>query len=155
RVDNGADAHHAGFQSNVQSGPGQPVVAELLPRRANRLHLGMGSRIVGCDRPIPALADHLFPQHQHRAHRHLALRLGGISEFQGAPHPGVVENAAGHSHSIVAGGLPEMSYTTREMPSISLMMRRQTRSRKSYGSRAQCAVMKSTVSTARSATTYS
>ena len=50
---------------------------------------------------------------------------------------------------MVAGGFPEMSYVTREMPGTSLMMRRETRSRKSYGKRAQCAVMKSTVSTAR------
>lgn len=28
-----------------------------------------------------------------------------------------------HSHSIVAGGFPEMSYTTRDMPATSLMMR--------------------------------
>ena len=28
-----------------------------------------------------------------------------------------------HSHSIVAGGFPEMSYTTREMPGTSLIMR--------------------------------
>jgi len=58
-----------------------------------------------------------------------------------------------HSHSIVAGGFPEMSYVTREMPFTSLMMRRLTRSRKSYGNRDQRAVMKSIVSTARSATT--
>ena len=58
-----------------------------------------------------------------------------------------------HSHSMVAGGFPEMSYTTREMPFTSFTMRREQMSRKSYGSRAQCAVMKSTVSTARSATT--
>ena len=30
---------------------------------------------------------------------------------------------AAYSHSIVAGGLPETSYTTREIPLISLMMR--------------------------------
>jgi hypothetical protein len=30
----------------------------------------------------------------------------------------------GYSHSIVAGGFPEMSYFTREMPFASLMMRR-------------------------------
>ena len=58
-----------------------------------------------------------------------------------------------YSHSIVAGGFPEMSYTTREIPGTSLTMRRETTSRNSYGSRAQCAVMKSTVSTARSAIT--
>jgi hypothetical protein len=59
----------------------------------------------------------------------------------------------GHSHSMVAGGFPEMSYTTREMPGTSLTIRRDTSSRKSYGRRAQCAVMKSIVSTARSAMT--
>lgn len=32
----------------------------------------------------------------------------------------------GYSHSMVAGGLPEMSYTTREMPGTSLTMRRET-----------------------------
>jgi len=58
-----------------------------------------------------------------------------------------------HSHSMVAGGLPEMSYTTREMPFTSLTMRREHTSRNSYGSRAQCAVMKSMVSTARRLTT--
>ena len=58
-----------------------------------------------------------------------------------------------YSHSIVAGGFPEMSYVTREMPFTSLMILSDTRSRNSYGSRAQRAVMKSTVSTARSATT--
>ena len=36
-----------------------------------------------------------------------------------------------YPHSIVAGGLPEMSYTTRDTPEISLMMLREHRSRKS------------------------
>ncbi len=39
-----------------------------------------------------------------------------------------------YSHSIVAGGFPEMSYATREMPFTSFTMRSDTRSRKSYGS---------------------
>ena len=47
------------------------------------------------------------------------------------------------SHSIVAGGLPEMSYTTRLMPRTSLMMRFDTVASSSCGSGAQCAVMKS------------
>src|SRR5688572_25386669 len=58
-----------------------------------------------------------------------------------------------HSHSIVAGGFPEMSYTTCEIPFTSFTMRREQMSRKSYGRRAQCAVMKSMVSTARKDTT--
>ena len=61
----------------------------------------------------------------------------------------------GHSHSIVAGGFPEMSYTTREIPGTSLMIRCVTWSRNSYGRRAQRAVMKSMVSTARNAITGS
>src|SRR5450830_421086 len=60
-----------------------------------------------------------------------------------------------YSHSIVAGGLPEMSYTTRLMPRTSLMMRLETRPSNSCGRCAQCAVIKSCVCTARKATTYS
>jgi len=60
-----------------------------------------------------------------------------------------------HSHSIVAGGLPEISYATREIPLTSLMIRRDTSSKNSNGRWANLAVIKSTVSTARSETTYS
>ena len=42
-------------------------------------------------------------------HHHFVPRLGGC-----------------HSHSMVAGGFPEMSYVTREMPSISLIILRDT-----------------------------
>ncbi len=48
-----------------------------------------------------------------------------------------------------------MSYTTREIPFTSLIMRLETRPRKSYGRCAQCAVIKSMVSTARRETTQS
>src|SRR4249920_680352 len=51
-----------------------------------------------------------------------------------------------YSHSIVAGGLLDMSYTTRLMPRTSLMMRTDTRDSRPCGSSAQCAVMKSEVS---------
>ena len=36
------------------------------------------------------------------------------------------ENAGFYSHSIVAGGFPLISYTTREMPFTSLMIRLET-----------------------------
>ena len=62
---------------------------------------------------------------------------------------------ARYSHSIVAGGLLEMSYATRLMPRTSLMMRLDTFASSSCGSGAQSAVMKSVVWTARRATTYS
>ncbi len=62
---------------------------------------------------------------------------------------------APYSHSIVAGGFPETSYTTRLIPRTSLMMRFDTRASRSCGSGAHCAVMKSCVCTARNATAYS
>ena len=83
--------------------------------------------------------------------------------IRGRAHSGVASPQAGpcsalrrrYSHSIVAGGLPEMSYTTRLMPRTSLMMRLETLLSSACGSSAQCAVMKSCVCTARSATTHS
>ena len=41
------------------------------------------------------------------------------------------ENAGFYSHSIVAGGFPLISYTTREMPFTSLMIRLDTLPNKS------------------------
>jgi hypothetical protein len=46
-----------------------------------------------------------------------------------------------YSHSIVAGGLDEMSYTTRFTPRTSLMMRFDMRPSTSYGMWYQSAVM--------------
>ncbi len=60
-----------------------------------------------------------------------------------------------YSHSIVAGGFDEMSYTTRDTPFTSLVMRLDARASTSCESRAQSAVIASTEVTARSATTWS
>lgn len=59
-----------------------------------------------------------------------------------------------YSHSIVAGGLDDTSYTTRETSLISFMIRVEILSTNSYGKCAKRAVIKSTVSTARSAITH-
>lgn len=59
-----------------------------------------------------------------------------------------------HSHSIVAGGLDEMSYATRLIPGTSLMIRLEILSKTSYGSRAQSAVIASSEVTARTTTGY-
>ena len=58
-----------------------------------------------------------------------------------------------YSHSIVPGGLLVMSSTTRLTSRISLIIREAMRSSRSYGSRAQSAVMASSDVTARMATT--
>src|SRR6478735_12224608 len=59
-----------------------------------------------------------------------------------------------YSHSIVAGGFDEMSYTTRLTPGTSLTMRDEILPRTSYGSFAQSAVIPSSLVTARMATTF-
>lgn len=56
-----------------------------------------------------------------------------------------------YSHSMVAGGLLVISYTTRLIPFTSLMMRLEMVSSTSYGIRAQSAVIKSLVVTPRRA----
>ncbi len=59
-----------------------------------------------------------------------------------------------YSHSIVAGGLDDTSYTTRDTSLISFIIRVEILSTNSYGKCAKRAVIKSTVSTARSAITH-
>ncbi len=60
-----------------------------------------------------------------------------------------------YSHSIVAGGFDDTSYTTRFTPFTSLMMRVESRASKSPGRRVQSAVIPSRDSTTRTASTSS
>jgi hypothetical protein len=60
-------------------------------------------------------------------------------------------NQVSHSHSIVAGGLVEMSYTTRFTPFTLLMISLLTSARNSWGRRLHSAVMPSVEFTARRA----
>ena len=55
---------------------------------------------------------------------------------------------------MVAGGLLEISYTTRLIPGTSLTIRLEIRANISWGKRAQSAVIKSSVVTARIAQAY-
>ena len=80
---------------------------------------------------------------------------GDVAGLKEPRNVACISHSLNHSHSMVAGGLPEMSYTTRLMPRTSLMMRLLTLPSRVCGSSAQLAVMKSVVSTARRATTYS
>lgn len=59
-----------------------------------------------------------------------------------------------YSHSMVAGGLEVTSYTTRVMEGTSRVMRAATVSSSSWGSRAQSAVMPSSLVTTRTAHAY-
>src|SRR5882672_4408569 len=59
-----------------------------------------------------------------------------------------------YSHSMVPGGLLVMSKTTRLTPLTSLTIRLLIRARTSYGTRAQSAVIASSLVTTRTATTF-
>ena len=61
----------------------------------------------------------------------------------------VTRNCTSYSHSIVAGGFDERSSATRLTPGISLMTLLEIVSRRSYGSRAQSAVIASSEVNAR------
>ena len=76
------------------------------------------------------------------------------AEIKKAPEAGFRGGMA-YSHSMVDGGLEEMSYTTRLTPFTSLMMRPEILASRSAGRRAQSAVMASTLSTMRRAMTCS
>src|SRR5215218_3348906 len=77
-----------------------------------------------------------------------AKRRGGQFRRRGADSL-LPQRPEPYSHSIVAGGFEEMSSATRLTSRISLIMRLETRSRRSYGSRAQSAVIASSEVTAR------
>ena len=69
----------------------------------------MCGRVVILDRPIESPADDLAVTDYYRADRHL---IDGHCDFgfsQRLLHEGLFFRAPAHSHSIVAGGLPEMS----------------------------------------------
>ena len=84
------------------------------------------------DIAVPALGNMMTVcVDQHRTNRDLiVLTLCTRCERKRMAHPIFVAGYH-YSHSIVAGGLPLMSYTTRDTPLSSLTMRRDTVSRKS------------------------
>jgi hypothetical protein len=94
-------------------------------------YLGKGAKSelekrAGASKPRLSFALRVFNHLHSRAYGHLQL----------------------HSHSIVPGGLLVMSSATRFTPGTSFMMRLLTRSKSSYGSRAQSAVIASSLVTA-------
>ena len=156
-MDYRSGAHDAWLQRDVERRVDEPIVADGGAGCPNRQHLGMGARIAGRDRRIGGLSKHgAVRPDKDGTDRYFTRCSSAASERQSSLHVGrvcVVHARARHSHSIVAGGFVDMSYETLEIPGTSLMIRFETRSRNSYGKRAQRAVMKSIVSTARSATT--
>ena len=78
-------------------------------------------------------------------------KIGNTKADTPLPCCGSYFDTISHSHSTVAGGFVVTSNTTRLTPFTSLVIRRATVSISSYGSRAEPAVTKSRVVTARNA----
>ena len=87
--------------------------------------------------------------------RHATASATPGNEWVGSNFMTLRHAALPHSHSMVLGGLEEMSYTTRLIPLTSLIILFEIRASSSWGSLAQSAVMPSTLLTARRAMTFS
>lgn len=73
----------------------------------------------------------------YRAHllgRFACLNNGHCQPNEARPTPILLPLKKPYSHSIVAGGFDDTSYTTRLIPRTSLMMREDTLASKGYGS---------------------
>src|SRR3546814_4975860 len=70
RVDDGAGAHHAGFERHVQRRISEPVIAKGLRRRAHRQHFSVRTRITHADRLVPAFADDAIAANDERSEEH-------------------------------------------------------------------------------------
>ena len=130
-VSSSATGSRAGLAEAVERLPRGPRVAA--PRRAAPAAGGL---------PARARRDHRVPG---QARRRRAGRRGALA------HRGhrLLIRARRHSHSMVPGGFDVTSSVTRLTSATSLVIRVEMRSRTSYGSRAQSAVIASSEVTGR------
>src|SRR5690348_7033214 len=129
----GTCAHDTGFERRVQRRSREPIIAEFAPGVAQRGDFSVRGRVVPADIVVPALAHDFAVEHEYRANWNLGMLICGVlRKVQRATHEAlIIGRERAHSHSMVAGGFPLTSYTTREMPRSSLMMRLDTLPRKS------------------------
>ncbi len=75
-----AGAHRARFQSHIDGGSDQALIAECRGRSAQNLHLRMSRRIVQLNDPVAgARQNFACGGNKHRAHRHLSAFSGEFS----------------------------------------------------------------------------
>ena len=105
----GSGTHRTGFQRNVQGCTIEAIITHTPGRIAQRLDLGMSSGVVGGDGTIPAKPDDRAIPDNERPDRHLAFGFSPRRQLQRLTHVLQIDGRACHSHSMVAGGLPEIS----------------------------------------------
>ena len=120
-----------------------------LPLRGERNPADPGAAVTGSladDDDLGARSlPKVFPQPLSK-HRRVGVLVEGLADL-GCGEP--LYEPGGYSHSIVAGGFDVTSSTTRFTPGISFTILAEMVSTRSYGSRAQSAVMASSLVTAR------
>jgi hypothetical protein len=89
-VEQGAHAHQAGFEGNIEGGATQAVVASFISPLAKNENFRVGSRVMLADRPVASLGKHPFRADQYRTNRDFATHCGGTGLGQGPAHPQVV-----------------------------------------------------------------
>ena len=112
RVKHGAGAHGARLEGHVELAAAQTIVPEPLRSVAQCADFGVGSRIVTRDRAVVALTDDLAVFHDDCADRELRAAPACSASSRRARMKTRVNLRPGsqfYSHSIVAGGLLEMS----------------------------------------------
>jgi hypothetical protein len=128
-------AHGAGFKGDIKGGIGEAVVFQPGTRRPQYDYFSMGGRIMAGDGLVVADGDTYVLFDQYGTDRHFSQCPGPVGLLQGLLHPVVIDGVAvrfkgirqtvgagilpeprngrqpvsAYSHSMVAGGLPEMS----------------------------------------------
>lgn len=88
--DEGAGAHDAGFERNVECGVFKPVIPGGGGSLAECEHFRVRRGVMGTDRSISSPAGGLAIDDEHGAHRHLACRGSLAGEGEGLLHPDIV-----------------------------------------------------------------
>jgi hypothetical protein len=104
-----ACAHRAGLERYIQRGIEQTVVTQRLGCGAHGDHFSVSRGVVRADRSIPPFSDDHAVFDDDRADGNLTCPFGVARQLERALHERDVVRHARYSHSIVAGGLPEMS----------------------------------------------
>ena len=87
RVRDGAGAHRAGFDRDIQIAVQQAIIADRLRSFTKRQYFGMGRGIVGADRPIASPAYDLAIVDNNRANRNFAHRQRTLRLAKSFFHP--------------------------------------------------------------------
>jgi hypothetical protein len=84
---NGAHAHYAGLQADIESGVYQSVILQALAGLPKGDDFRVGAGVMGLYGLIPAFGNTAILKNQYRANRHFALLFGALRQAYGVSHP--------------------------------------------------------------------